>query len=74
MAHEARYQRFFFYLNFFILAMLVLVMSNNFLSTFVGWEGVGLASYLLIGFWFEQRDEQYGWYADAGRKHFWSTG
>ena len=54
MAHEARYQRFFFYLNFFILAMLVLVMSNNFLSTFVGWEGVGLASYLLIGFWFEQ--------------------
>jgi NADH-quinone oxidoreductase subunit L len=70
MAHEARYQRFFFYLNFFILAMLVLVMSNNFLSTFVGWEGVGLASYLLIGFWFEQRDEQYGWYADAGKKAF----
>ena len=68
MAHEARYQRFFFYLNFFILAMLVLVMSNNFLSTFVGWEGVGLASYLLIGFWFEQRDDQYGWYADAGQK------
>jgi NADH-quinone oxidoreductase subunit L len=70
MAHEERYQRFFFYLNFFILAMLVLVMSNNFLSTFVGWEGVGLASYLLIGFWFEQRDEQYGWYADAGKKAF----
>jgi NADH-quinone oxidoreductase subunit L len=70
MEHEKRYQRFFFYLNFFILAMLVLVMSNNFLSTFVGWEGVGLASYLLIGFWFEQRDEQYGWYADAGKKAF----
>ncbi len=70
MGHEARYQRFFFYLNFFILAMLVLVMSNNFLSTFVGWEGVGLASFLLIGFWFEQRDEQYGWYADAGKKAF----
>ncbi len=70
MAHEARYQRYFFYLNFFILAMLVLVMSNNFLSTFVGWEGVGLASYLLIGFWFEQRDDQYGWYADAGKKAF----
>jgi NADH-quinone oxidoreductase subunit L len=70
MAHEERYQRFFFYLNFFILAMLVLVMSNNFLSTFVGWEGVGLASYLLIGFWFEQRDDQYGWYADAGKKAF----
>jgi NADH-quinone oxidoreductase subunit L len=70
MAHEERYQRFFFYMNFFILAMLVLVMSNNFLSTFVGWEGVGLASYLLIGFWFEQRDDQYGWYADAGKKAF----
>jgi NADH-quinone oxidoreductase subunit L len=70
MDHEPRYQRFFFYLNFFILAMLVLVMGNNFLVTFVGWEGVGLASYLLIGFWFEQRDDQYGWYADAGKKAF----
>ena len=70
MAHDERFQRFFFYLNFFILAMLVLVMSNNFLSTFVGWEGVGLASYLLIGFWFDQRDDQYGWYADAGKKAF----
>ncbi len=70
MGHEPRYRRFFFYLNFFILAMLVLVMSNNFLATFVGWEGVGLASYLLIGFWFEKRDEQYGWYADAGKKAF----
>ena len=70
MDHEPRYQRFFFYLNFFILAMLVLVMSNNFLATFVGWEGVGLASYLLIGFWFERHDEQYGWYADAGKKAF----
>lgn len=70
MAHDERIQRFFFYLNFFILAMLVLVMSNNFLSTFVGWEGVGLASYLLIGFWFDQRDDQYGWYADAGKKAF----
>ena len=70
MAHEERYQRFFFYLNFFILAMLILVMSNNFLSTFVGWEGVGLASYLLIGFWFDRRDDQYGWYADAGKKAF----
>ncbi len=70
MDHEPRYQRYFFYLNFFILAMLVLVMSNNFVSTFVGWEGVGLASYLLIGFWFSKRDEQYGWYADAGKKAF----
>ncbi len=70
MDHEPRYQRFFFYLNFFILAMLILVMSNNFLGTFVGWEGVGLASYLLIGFWFAKRDDQYGWYADAGKKAF----
>jgi NADH-quinone oxidoreductase subunit L len=70
MAHEPRYQRFFFYLNFFILAMLILVMSNNFVGMFVGWEGVGLASYLLIGFWFDKRDEMYGWYADCGKKAF----
>ncbi len=70
MAHEERYQRYFFYLNFFILAMLTLVMSNNFLGMFVGWEGVGLASYLLIGFWFDRRDDMYGWYADAGKKAF----
>ncbi|HAJ38444.1 MAG TPA: NADH-quinone oxidoreductase subunit L [Chloroflexi bacterium] len=70
MDHEPRYQRFFFYLNFFILAMLTLVMSNNFLGMFVGWEGVGLASFLLIGFWFDKRDDMYGWYADCGKKAF----
>jgi NADH-quinone oxidoreductase subunit L len=70
MDHEPRYQRFFFYLNFFILAMLILVMSNNFVGMFVGWEGVGLASYLLIGFWFDKRDDMYGWYADCGKKAF----
>ena len=70
MEHEERFQRYFFYLNFFILAMLVLVMSNNFLGMFVGWEGVGLASYLLIGFWFDRRDDMYGWYADCGKKAF----
>jgi len=70
MDHEPRYQRFFFYLNFFILAMLTLVMSNNFLGMFVGWEGVGLASFLLIGFWFDKKDEMYGWYADCGKKAF----
>ena len=70
MEHDERIQRFFFYLNFFILAMLILVLSDSFLGMFVGWEGVGLASYLLIGFWFDRRDDSYGWYADAGMKAF----
>ncbi len=70
MADEERYQRYFVYLNFFIFAMLVLVLSDNFLAMFVGWEGVGLASFLLIGFWFDRRDDTYGYYADAGKKAF----
>ncbi len=70
MEHEERFQRFFIYLNFFIFAMLILVLSDNFVGMFVGWEGVGLASYLLIGFWFDRRDDSYGWYADAGKKAF----
>lgn len=70
MEHDEHYQRFFLYLNFFIFAMLVLVLSDNFLGMFVGWEGVGLASFLLIGFWFDRRDDSYGWYADAGKKAF----
>ncbi|HXF63401.1 MAG TPA: NADH-quinone oxidoreductase subunit L [Caldilineaceae bacterium] len=70
MEHDERFQRFFFYLNFFIFAMLILVLSNNFLGMFVGWEGVGLASFLLIGFWFDRRDDSYGYYADAGKKAF----
>ncbi len=70
MEHDERYQRFFIYLNFFIFAMLLLVLSDNFLGMFVGWEGVGLASFLLIGFWFDRRDDLYGWYADAGKKAF----
>ena len=70
MEHDDHYQRFFLYLNFFIFAMLILVLSNNFVGMFVGWEGVGLASYLLIGFWFERRDDSYGYYADAGKKAF----
>jgi NADH-quinone oxidoreductase subunit L len=57
--------RFFAYLNLFIFAMLLLVMGDNFLLMFVGWEGVGLCSYLLIGFWFENSD-----YAAAGKKAF----
>ncbi len=65
MAHEDGYWRFFAYLNLFMFFMLVLVLSANFLLLFVGWEGVGLASYLLIGFYFT-RDSA----ANAGKKAF----
>ena len=51
MAHDERRARFFGYLNLFVAAMLLLVLSDNYLGVFLGWEGVGLASYLLIGFW-----------------------
>ena len=53
MAEEKDYPRFFSYLNLFIAAMLILVMANNLVLMFVGWEGVGLCSYLLIGFWYD---------------------
>ena len=52
MADEKRYARYFSYLNLFTGFMLILVMASNLLLMFVGWEGVGLCSYLLIGFWF----------------------
>ena len=52
MAHEADYARFFAYLNLFMAMMLMLTLGNNLLVLFVGWEGVGLCSYLLIGFWY----------------------
>ncbi len=51
MAHDERRRRFFAYLNLFIAAMLMLVLAGNYVGIFLGWEGVGLASYLLIGFW-----------------------
>ncbi len=54
MDHEEDYARYFACLNFFIFAMLLLVLAGNLLLLFVGWEGVGLASYLLIGFWYER--------------------
>tara|TARA_B100000214_G_scaffold181604_1_gene130940 strand:+ start:988 stop:2916 length:1929 start_codon:yes stop_codon:yes gene_type:complete len=54
MSHDAHQTRFFAYLSFFTFAMLILVTSNNFLQLFFGWEGVGLASYLLIGFWYKK--------------------
>jgi NADH-quinone oxidoreductase subunit L len=54
MAHEGGYYRFFGYLNLFMFSMLTLIMANNYLMMFVGWEGVGLCSYLLIGFYFHK--------------------
>ena len=51
MAHDEKRRKFFAYLNLFMAAMLLLVLGNSYLVLFVGWEGVGLASYLLIGFW-----------------------
>ncbi len=65
MAHEGGYQRYFVYLNLFMGSMLLLILGNNFLVTFVGWEGVGLCSYLLIGFYYEEEFPPY-----AGRKAF----
>src|SRR5207253_5019183 len=54
MAGDARYPRYFAYVSLFVFFMLVLVLANNFLVLYVGWEGVGLCSYLLIGHWFER--------------------
>ena len=54
MSHDPGYQRFFCYISLFTFSMLMLVMSNNFLQLFFGWEAVGLVSYLLIGFWYEK--------------------
>ena len=65
MHGDPRFSRFFAYLNLFAASMLVLVLGSNFLVTFMGWEGVGLCSYLLISFWFE-RDSA----AVAGKKAF----
>jgi NADH-quinone oxidoreductase subunit L len=65
MAHDASFRRFFLYLNLFMFAMLTLVLADNFLLMFVGWEGVGLCSYLLIGFWYERPAA-----AEAGKKAF----
>ena len=55
MAHEGGYYRFFGYLNLFMFAMLTLILANNYILMFVGWEGVGLCSYLLIGFYFHRK-------------------
>ncbi len=65
MSNDPGYYRYFTYLNLFIFAMLTLIMGANFLMLFIGWEGVGLCSYLLIGFWFEKDSA-----ANAGKKAF----
>lgn len=65
MHGEVGYKRYFTYLNLFVFAMLTLVSANNFLLMFVGWEGVGLCSYLLIGYYYEKKSA-----ADAGKKAF----
>jgi NADH-quinone oxidoreductase subunit L len=65
MSHDAAYWRFFSYLNLFIAAMLTLVLADSLPLLFVGWEGVGLCSYLLIGFWYDDPQKAF-----AGRKAF----
>ncbi|MDE2060521.1 MAG: NADH-quinone oxidoreductase subunit L [candidate division NC10 bacterium] len=65
MHGDRGYARFFTYLNLFMFSMLMLVLANNYLLMFLGWEGVGLCSYLLIGFWYEKKSA-----ADAGKKAF----
>jgi NADH-quinone oxidoreductase subunit L len=65
MSEDPSYARFFSYMNLFMASMLILVLASNVPLMFVGWEGVGLCSYLLIGFWFENKN-----YAAAGRKAF----
>ena len=72
MHGDRSFYRFFAYLNLFIFMMLNLVLADNFLLTFLGWEGVGLASYLLIGFWYDKKFEGVNiiWTGDAAKKAF----
>ncbi len=65
MHDDPGYARFFTYMNLFMVSMLVLVLANNYMLMFLGWEGVGLCSYLLIGYWYEKKSA-----ADAGKKAF----
>ncbi|HEY3403193.1 MAG TPA: NADH-quinone oxidoreductase subunit L [Ohtaekwangia sp.] len=68
MAHDEGFTRFFAYLNLFVTSMLILVLSDNLVLLYLGWEGVGLCSYLLIGFWYEEEKNGY-----AARKAFITT-
>lgn len=65
MHGESGYTRYFSYLNLFVFAMLILVVADNYVMMFIGWEGVGLCSYLLIGYWYEKKSA-----TDAGKKAF----
>ena len=65
MAEDPDFTRFFIYMNLFVCAMLILVMADNLMLLFLGWEGVGLCSYLLIGFWYKNPENGY-----AARKAF----
>src|SRR5512144_1803318 len=65
MHGDPGYARFFTYLNLFMTSMLILVLANNYLFMFLGWEGVGLCSYLLIGYWYDRQSA-----SDAGKKAF----
>ncbi|MFA6233403.1 MAG: NADH-quinone oxidoreductase subunit L [Bacteroidota bacterium] len=73
MHGDRGFWRFFTYLNLFIFAMLNLVLADNYLLMFLGWEGVGLCSYLLIGFWYDKKFPGVGitWTGDAANKAFW---
>jgi len=72
MHGDRSFSRFFAYMNLFIFMMLNLVLASNYLLTFLGWEGVGLSSYLLIGFWYDKKFEgtRITWTGDAGNKAF----
>src|SRR5690606_1294620 len=65
MKEDENYHKFFAYLNFFVFFMMLLVTGSNLLMMYIGWEGVGLCSYLLIGFWYRNQD-----YNDAAKKAF----
>jgi len=65
ISHDEGFNRFFAYMNLFVFSMLILVLGSNYLMMFIGWEGVGLCSYLLIGFWFKNTD-----YNNAAKKAF----
>lgn len=72
MHGDRSFPRFFAYMNLFVFMMLTLVLASNFLLTFMGWEGVGLSSYLLIGFWYDRKFEgtKITWTGDAAKKAF----